>query len=204
MFQWLQIRTHLLIAKYESPLLRKSSCFLNCVSQDEKQGHWPVLTQTAERSLPGPVFTTMGLRAPFLVIHMIGFDQGCPLNLLLWTSFSDQTKRLPRKVWAVTSRLSIFPAVHFSRGGPGERREGVAVQEVGVTEVLGPQRRCHLRLWRSARSLEVSRAESRPLLPISLCLGERELTRVLSSRHLAGHIKGSYRVYITFSSLKEA
>lgn len=31
-----------------------------CVSQDEKQGHWPVLTQTVERSLPGPVLTTTG------------------------------------------------------------------------------------------------------------------------------------------------
>lgn len=160
-----------------------------------------MLTQTTEHSLLGPVFMTTGLQAAFLVIHMISFGRGCPLNLLFWTSFSESRKLngSQGKFGWWLPRLLIFPALHFSRGGPGERREGVAVQEVGVTAVLGPQRRCHLRLWRSARSLEVLRAESHPLLPISLCLGERELTRVLSGHHLTGHITGSYRIASTWA-----
>lgn len=117
------------------------------------------------------------------------------LNQFQWSKLNSSQGKFGR--WLPC--LLIFPAVHFSRGGPGERREGVAVQEVGVTAVLGPQRRCHLRLWRSARSLEVLRAESHPLLPILLCLGERELTRVLSGRHLTGHITGSYRVASTWA-----
>lgn len=50
---------------------------------------WAMLTETAEHSLLGPVFMTTGLRAAFLVIHMISFGRGCPLNLLFWTSFSE-------------------------------------------------------------------------------------------------------------------
>lgn len=87
------------------------------------------------------------------------------LDPIQWTKLNGSQGKFG---WWLPHSL-IFPAVHFPRGGPGERREGVAVHEVGVTAVLGPQRRCRLRLWRSAHSLVVLRAESRPLLPISLC-----------------------------------
>lgn len=91
MFQWLQIRTNpLLTAKYASPLLRKSSCFLNCVFPKMRSKGtgpcWPRLQSAAFQVL------CWRLRAPFLAIHMVGFDRSCLLNLLFWTRFSEPNK----------------------------------------------------------------------------------------------------------------
>lgn len=91
MFQWLQIRTNpLLTAKYASPLLRKTSCFLNRVfPKMRSKGIGPCGPR-----LQSAAFQVLSwrLRAPFLAIHMVGFDRSCLLNLLFWTRFSEPNK----------------------------------------------------------------------------------------------------------------